>query len=147
MFGGKNDEIVLTVDIICSNATIKSEKAVTLEMTASGTANITMADLMIYPNITSLSVQNVTKTFDKVPMYYHDYTMLFQQLVQNTIFDINLKYQKGMSISKLLPNVDLSELREIYMSPYLNDHWLYAGFSVVQDGEVGLIEEGEVGLI
>ena len=45
-----------------------------------------------------------------------------------------------MSIQKLFPKLDLSEFREIYMSPYINDHWLYAGVTVVQDGEVGLIE-------
>ena len=56
MFGGKNDEIVLTIDILCSNATIKNDKAVTLQLTASGTANVTMKDLMIYPNISSMKV-------------------------------------------------------------------------------------------
>lgn len=74
MVGGDGNKLKINADILCSNSTTKEEKAVTLQMDLSATANITIRDLMLYPSISSIGINNVVKTFDKVPMYYHDYT-------------------------------------------------------------------------
>lgn len=77
LLGGEGNDLVLTVDILASNDKIKKEKAMSLELNAYATANISMTDLMIYPDITKVGVENVKKTFDKVNMYYHNYDLLF----------------------------------------------------------------------
>jgi len=71
----------INADIMCSNATTKAEKAVTLTMNLAATASITIKDLMLYPSISSMAINNVEKTFDNVPMYYHDYTQILTRLV------------------------------------------------------------------
>jgi len=71
----------INADIMCSNATTKAEKAVTLTMNLAATASITIKDLMLYPSISSMAINNVVKTYDTVPMYYHDYTQILTRLV------------------------------------------------------------------
>ena len=129
----------INVDIICSSSTVKAEKAVTLNMDFSAVANITMRDLMLYPRISSIAINNVVKKYDTVPMYYHDYTNILSLLVQNAVADVNIKYESGMDVSSYLPK-EANYFKNITVSPFVNDQWIYAGFDVVEDLEKLIIE-------
>ena len=129
MIGGVGNEMKFNADIICSNATTKAEKAVTLKMNLAATANITIRDLMLYPSISSVAINDVVKTYDTVPMYYHDYTQILSLLVRNAVTDVNLKYDKGMDMSSYLPT-EVNYLKNITISPFVNDQWIYAGFDL-----------------
>jgi hypothetical protein len=104
------------------------------------TANITVRDLMLYPSISSVSINNVEKFNDIVPMYYHDYTQILSLLVQNSVTDINLKYNEGLDLTSYLPK-EANYFKNITVSPFVNDQWIYAGFDVVQDLEKMMIVE------
>lgn len=124
----------VNVDIFCSSATVKSEKAVTLQMDLSAAANITMSGLRVYPSISSVAINNVVKKYDTVPMYYHDYTQILTMLVKNAVTDVNIKYDRGLDVSSYLPK-EASYFKNISVSPFVHDKWIYAGFDVVEDLE------------
>lgn len=46
------------------------------------------------------------------------------------VTDINLKYQKGLSVSSLLPKIDLSFVKDLKMSPFVADQWVYFGVDI-----------------
>jgi hypothetical protein len=74
--------------------------------------------MMLYPSITYVSIENVVKTFDTVPMFYHDYTNIFSRLFQNAVTDVNIKYDKGMDLSSYLPE-EANILRNITLTPFV----------------------------
>jgi len=45
------------------------------------------------------------------------------------VTDINIKYDKGMDLSSYLPE-EASYLRNITISPFVRNQWIYAGFDV-----------------
>ena len=89
---GDRGDVKITIDIICSNATTTNDTAVTLEMDLDMNANITMQNLIVYPIVTDISVQNTNKTFDKVGMYAHDFNTLFTQILKKTVYDMNMEF-------------------------------------------------------
>jgi len=84
------------------------------------TANITVRDLMLYPSISNIAINNVEKFNDIVPMYYHDYTQIFSLLAQNSVKDINLKYNDGLDLTSYLPK-EANYFKNIIVSPFVND--------------------------
>lgn len=132
---GQRGEVKITVDIICSNATVFNETAVSLEMDFDLAANISMQNMVIFPQISDISVHNTNKTYDIVHMYAHDYNALFTQIFKKTAYDINLQYQKGFPLANINPVFGMITglLKNTTVSPFISDGWLYAGFEMQAD--------------
>lgn len=132
---GQRGEVKITIDIICSNATHVNETAVTLEMDLDMSANITMQNLIVYPQVTDISVHNTNKTHDIVGMYAHDFNTLFTQILKKTVYDINLQYQGGWPLANINPMIGMigGLLKNTTVTPFVTDGWMYAGFEMQAD--------------
>lgn len=55
---GSLDDVTTTVSILCSNASVQEEEAVVFGMNMEAQGNFSMKDLVFYPKVDSVIVQN-----------------------------------------------------------------------------------------
>lgn len=95
------------IDIVCTNATVTNETAVTFETNIKAQANITMFTLIAYPHIDDISVSGTKVTLDKVGMFAHKYDDIFTNLAKKTANDVNTEYAKGWPLANLNPQIGM----------------------------------------
>ena len=97
--------------------------------------NLTVSDFVMYPKIKKIEISQTNKTYDRVGMYAHDFDALFSNILQKSVNDINIEYEYGYPLRNLNPAFGLLSgvLKDAIVSPLVEDHWLYAGFSMQAD--------------
>lgn len=76
VIGGK-DTVLTKLAIICSNATTKNVNAVEFDMNLEARVNLTMKDMVFFPHIDMIQINNTMKKNDIVGMYARDYNNFF----------------------------------------------------------------------
>jgi len=134
---GNLDDSVTTIGLVCSNETTTNETAVTIEMHLQAKVNFTMKNVIFYPFPSNITVFGANATNDKIGMYSHDYTTLFQSIFQDFATTWNLQNKAGIPIQVLFPQPGIGMigglLQNSTMTPFVSDGWMYAGFSMYAD--------------
>lgn len=96
-----------------------------------------MQDVMIYPKVKSIVVDSCVVTKSAIPLGPgKDYGKLLSTLLNVGAKTFNLKFRKGVSLGDIFgPEVAMigGLLKNITLSPYVADGWMYGGFSMFAD--------------
>ena len=134
---GGNKDLLVSFDLVASNATVKDDKAISFEAVVEARANLTMKDVMIYPKVNDVLVDSCNVVHSKVPLTPGKlYPKLFSKLLTQISGQFNEKYAKGISLGDILdPQAAMigGLLKNITVSPYIADGWMYGGFSMYAD--------------
>ena len=134
-FGGQHDDVISVIDVICSNSTTVNETALSFELNLELNTNVTLQNLIVYPEIKSVYTQNVRLVSDKVGMPAYHYSILFTQIAEKAAKVVNEKYRNGWALANINPMIGMlgGLVKNTTISPYITDHWLYAGFEMQAD--------------
>lgn len=77
-----SNDIITVVDVIISNKTVVNETALTFETNMETAVDLTMSNLIFYPVINDIHIENTKLTMDKVGMSSdYRYNSLFTQML------------------------------------------------------------------
>ena len=105
----------------------------TLDLSAS--MNMTMREFVAYPYINSVKVSNIVKGTDQIGLNEKEFTPLFNAIARDLFLDFNTEYSAGWPLTNLDPQLGMmgALLKNMTVSPYVTDEWMYAGFSMYAD--------------
>lgn len=68
-------------------------------------------------------------------MYYHNYDLMFNGIIDDLLFDFNWKHQNGIDFKEKYPTLKFiaGMLRNSVITPFEEDEFIYAGFSWISD--------------
>jgi hypothetical protein len=133
---GSKSDVITTIEVKCSNATVTDMSAFTLQMNLEANVNATIFAFVAWPNIEDVSVANAHLTQDNIGMYSHDYNILFTSILRNFANQINMQYSKsGYPLANIDPTFGLLSglLQDFTVSPYFFNDYLLMGFSMQAD--------------
>lgn len=96
---GGNKDLLVSFDLVASNATVQDDKAISFEAVVEAKANLTMRDVMIYPKVKTVNVDSCNVVHSMVPLTPGKlYSKLFSKLLTTISTEFNEKYAKGISL-------------------------------------------------
>jgi len=111
------------------------EVAALFDLKAEGRANVTMKDIVIFPSVQIVKITNASVVESVTPIRMQNLAKTFTGYFQIEADDFNQKYKKGWSLANIDPRLAMlgGLIKNITISPYVSDHWLYAGMSMYAD--------------
>jgi len=134
---GKNQKLMVSLLVRCSNATIPEETAVQFDFEISAVANMTIdPHWKLYLHIPNVAITNVVISHDHVGMIRRKYDNLLTSVVRSQINQINAQFVKPFDITSLdnqtLPFIS-NMLTNLHVSPFYQNEFFYLGFSYFMD--------------
>ena len=132
---GSLDDVSTTVSILCSNSEVQMEEALVFGMNMEAQGNFTMKELVFYPTVDAVVVQNARVKKAHVQVKTQDFSKLFAQMLQ----DESEYWVKGWSVASIDPSLAMITglLKNTTMTPYVMDKFMYAGFGMQADLPTG----------
>jgi hypothetical protein len=129
---GSLDDVTTTLTILCSNSSVQNEEAVVFGMNLEAQGNFTMKDLVFYPKVNAVFVQNTKVKKAHVQIKDQDFDKVFTSMLVDESSLFNAKWIKGWSIASIDPSLAMLTglLKNTTLSPYVMDHWMYGGFGM-----------------
>ena len=101
--------------------------------------NFTMKELVFYPTVDAVVVQNTRVKRAHVQVKAQDYNKLFTDMLKEESESFNAKWVKGWSVASIDPSLAMITglLKNTTMTPYVMDKFMYAGFGMQADLPTG----------
>lgn len=131
---GDLDNVKCVVQILVSNADVTDRELATLQMNFEVAANMTMKDLVFYPSFQKIDIENTYVKRDHIGIE-GDFNKIFETIAQDYFTAFNTKWVKGWSITNIDPALGMLTglLKDTTLTPYIQDNWMYGGFSMQAD--------------
>lgn len=132
---GDEKNLITRVRFICSNETTTDEEAVFVAMNLETHANVTMDNLIFYPIVEDILVENTKVKKDIVGIQMDNLDEKFTKLLQTQADSFNTEWKKGWAIANLNPQFAMlgGLIKNSTLTPYVYDGWIYGGFSMQAD--------------
>jgi hypothetical protein len=112
----------------------------TFQLVGNAKANITMTDIIIHPIINEVDTDDVVIVRSAFPLGAgKDLEKIFDDYFSGKALAFNDKYKSGVSLAELIdPRLAMigGLIKNITVTPYVSDGWLYAGFSMYADNPI-----------
>lgn len=131
---GDIDDVKSVVTILVSNENITDREVATLQMNFEMTGNMTMKDLVFYPEVQEVNIENTYVRKDHIGLE-GDFNKIFETIAHSYFDAFNAKWEKGWSITNIDPALGMLTglLKNTTLTPYVQDNWMYGGFSMQAD--------------
>lgn len=131
---GDLDDVKSVVTILVSNENVTDRELATFQMNFEMAGNMTMKDLVFYPEVQELTIENTYVRKDHIGLE-GDFNKIFETLAHNYFDAFNTKWEKGWSITNIDPALGMLTglLKNTTLTPYVQDNWMYGGFSMQAD--------------
>ena len=136
---GSLDDVSTTVSILCSNSEVQMEEALVFGMNMEAQGNFTMKELVFYPTVDAVIVQNARVKKAHVQVKTQNFNKLFTEMLKEESESFNTKWVKGWSVASIDPSLAMITglLKNTTMTPYVMDKFMYAGFGMQADLPTG----------
>jgi hypothetical protein len=138
---GYNNNFGVDLTILASNANVTDDSAIEFSVMADGVMNMTMAKLIFWPNVDSLKLAKFNIKQSKIVLDGSvDYLASLQSKgVDTMVANFNKQFVSGWSLAALDPRLAMITgwFFNTTMSPYIQDEYIYAGFSLPSDKPSG----------
>ena len=93
------------------------------------------SDIVFFPSIKSVSVENTAVKKQKVDLNSHNFDAMFKSIFKEVANEFNIKHAKGVKLGDIDPDIAMISglLKNTTLSPYIADGWIYAGFDMQAD--------------
>mmetsp|Transcript_4449 Transcript_4449/g.6582 ORF Transcript_4449/g.6582 Transcript_4449/m.6582 type:complete len:522 (+) Transcript_4449:3-1568(+) len=132
---GANNDLQMIVELLGSNDTVKDTNAAKFKMNFMGHFNFTLYNMVLYPNVRSINVSEVSKVTDIVGLNEKNFDQIFKIMFQTWANNVNIDYSEGWALSNLNPQLGLITgiIKNSTVTPFVQDEWLWAGFTMEAD--------------
>lgn len=100
---GEDGDMQATLQFYCSNATVKNQYALELQMEMSLEMKAVMENRILKVQITNGKITNTQVTTDNIDMFYHNYDALLNNVMQEFVPDFNIRHKAGFDMSSHMP--------------------------------------------
>jgi len=120
--------------MVVSNETVTDRELATLQMNFEMAGNMTMKDLVFYPEVQELTIENTYVRKDHIGIE-GNFNKIFEEIAHSYFDAFNAKWAKGWSITNIDPALGMLTglLKDTTLTPYVQDNWMYGGFSMQAD--------------
>lgn len=131
---GDLDDVKSVVKILVSNENVTDRELATLQMNFEMAGNMTMKDLVFYPSVQEMNIENTYVKRDHIGLE-GDFNKIFETIAKDYFNAFNTKWVKGWSITNIDPALGMLTglLKDTTLTPYVQDNWMYGGFSMQAD--------------
>jgi hypothetical protein len=137
---GSLDDVTTKLSVICSNASVEAEEAILFGMNVLAQGNMTMSELVFYPKVDQVLVQNARVLKSHLKLRENDFTKVFKDILLADADTFNQKWAKGWSIANIDPSLAMLTglLKNTTLTPYVMNKWMYGGFAMQADLPTGV---------
>lgn len=128
---GDLDDVKSEVSMLVSNKNFTDREVATIQMNFEMSGNMTMKDLVFYPEVQELMIENTYARRDHIGLE-GDLNKIFETIAHSYFDAFNSKWEKGWSITNIDPALGMLTglLKDTTLTPYVQDNWMYGGFSM-----------------
>lgn len=137
------------MDMSVKNETMADREVCTkFELFGEAIANLTMANIVIYPALNEVEISDVTVVQSEIVLDPKDYDVVFGDYFNMEAANFNEQYAKGWSLTNIDPRFAFlgGLIKNITATPYVSDEWFYGGFSMYADSPIEGIHSTEYAL-
>ena len=134
VLGDKND-VITTIEVICSNHTTMSETAFTLQTNLQAKLNLTIKSFVVFPKVKEVFVSNTEVKADNIGLYAHNFDQLFTSILKKYAQNLNTQYADGYQLANIDPVVGMLSglLQNFIVTPYFEEGFMFVGFQMYAD--------------
>jgi len=131
---GDLDDVKSVLKLQVSNDTVTDQEIAILETNFEMAGNFSMKDLVFYPEVQEVDVVNCYVKKDHLGLE-GDFEKIFSGIAHDYFDAFNTEWVNGWSITNIDPALGMLTglLKNTTLTPYVQDNWMYGGFSMQAD--------------